>query len=325
MRGAATPAPASEARQAHLGLLDGFNKHRRYNTRVGSNLAMDPDSRDLARAIGNCATAIGVEIQLPEGEAPEAKLRAARVCNRRLCPFCEWRRAKGWRRRFFAGLPAFHEDFPTHKPVFLTLTQRNVQLHELRDSIRHMNRAWNRMHQCAFFPTPFWFRRTEITVKQPSAGSGEPVTYHPHFHVLLLVPAGYFSQGYVKQSQWQQQWQMAGRYDYAPVVDVRRVRSKMSTSADSQSAERAATLEVAKYASKATDLLALGNQLGEFNRQIRGLRFSSVSSSLKSYVSASDISAEEMLDGGDSLPVESLQGTALWFEDMQQYLWDELS
>ena len=135
-------------------MLDGFNKHRRYNTTICRSLAMDLESVELARAIGNCAATIGVEIQLPEGEPPEAKLRAARVCNRRLCPFCEWRRAKGWRRRFFKGLPAFHEDFPTHKPVFLTLTQRNVPLGELRDAITHMGKAWNRMHQCSFFPTP---------------------------------------------------------------------------------------------------------------------------------------------------------------------------
>ena len=324
MRGAATPSPAAEACQAHHGLLDGFNKHRRYNTDVGSHLAMDPESRDLARAIGNCATSIGVEIQLPEGEAPEAKLRAARLCNRRLCPFCEARRVKGWRRRFFTGLPAFHEDFPTHKPVFLTLTQRNVPLGDLRQTLNEMNDGWSRLRKCSFFPTPFWFRRTEITVRQPAVGSGEPVTYHPHFHVLLLVPAGYFSHGYVKQSQWQQQWQMAGRYDYPPVVDVRRIRSKTGISADRQSAERAATLEVAKYSTKATDLLSLGSDLGEYNRQIRGLRFASVSSSLRPYISAGEISEEEMLDGGDSLPVESLHGTALWFEDVQQYLWQDL-
>jgi len=319
MRGAPTPTPLAKTCQDHSSVLDGFSKHRRYNTTICRSLAMDPESLEIGRAIGNCATHLGVEIQLPEGEAPEAKLRAARVCNRRLCPFCEWRRAKGWRRRFFEGLPRFHEDFPTHKPVFLTLTQRNVQLHELRDSIQHMNRAWHRMMRCSFFPTPFWFRRTEVTAK------GVVGSFHPHFHVLLLVPAGYFSHGYVSHAEWQRQWQMAGRYDYAPVVDVRRGRSKPSKDGKGLDAEKAAALEVAKYASKATDLLSLGNQLGEFNRQVRGLRFSSVSSSLKPYISASDISEQEMLDGGEAPPVESLQGTALWFEDMQQYLWDELS
>lgn len=319
MRGAPTPTPPAEACQTHSSVLDGFSTHRRYNFDVCRSLAMDPESLDIGRAIGNCALRLGVEVQLPEGEAPQAKLRAAGLCNRRLCPFCEWRRSKAWRRRFFQGLPRFHEDFPTHKPVFLTLTQRNVALGELRETIQHMNRAWNRFHQCSFFPTPFWFRRTEVTF------NAEERSFHPHFHVLLLVPAGYFSHGYVKKSEWQSQWQMAGRYDYRPVVDVRRVRSRAVADGQTIATEKAAAMEVAKYATKATDLLSLGDELGEFNRQVRGLRFSSVSSSLKPYISASDISENEMKDGGDSPPVESLRGTALWFEDVQQYLWSELS
>ena len=148
MHGAATPSPVAKACQDHSSVLAAFSKHRRFNNSICRSLAMDLESTEIARAIGNCATSIGVEVQLPKGAAPEAKLRSARVCNRRLCPFCEWRRAKGWRRRFFEGLPRFHEDFPTHKPVFLTLTQRNVPLGELRETIQHMHRSWNRMKQC---------------------------------------------------------------------------------------------------------------------------------------------------------------------------------
>ena len=278
---------------------------------------MDLESTEIARAIGNCATSLGVEVQLPPNAAPEAKLRAARVCNRRLCPFCEWRRAKGWRRRFFEGLPRFHEDFPTHKPVFLTLTQRNVPLGELRETIQHMHRSWNRMKQCSFFPTPFWFRRTEVTVSDKGL-------FHPHIHVLLMVPAGYFTRNYVKQSEWRAQWQMAGRYDYPPVVDVRRGRAKPKTPHLDDLPSRQAAIEVSKYITKATDLLALGDELGEYNRQIRHLRFSAVSDSLKPYISAADISEEEMTDGGEALPVESVHGVAVWFEDCKEYLWSDV-
>lgn len=317
MRGVAAHTPVAETPQDYSSVLAAFSKHRRFNNSICRSLAMDSESTDLARAIGNCATSIGVEVQLPKGAAPEAKLRAARICNRRLCPFCEWRRAKGWRRRFFEGMPRFHEDFPTHKPLFLTLTQRNVHLGELRETIQDMHKAWNRMKQCSFFPTPFWFRRTEVTVN----GSGMA---HPHIHVLLMVPAGYFSRNYVKQSEWAAQWQMAGRYDYTPVVDIRRGRTKPGTKRLTDLASVQASVEVSKYITKATDLLALEGNLGEFNRQIRHLRFSAVSDSLKPYISAADISEEEMTDGGEALPVESVNGIAVWFEDCKQYLWSDI-
>ena len=152
MRGAPTPAPLAQACQDHSSVLDSYSKHRRYNTAICKNLAMDAEAISLAQAIGNCSLRLGLEMEFEVGKDPKAKLRTAGFCNRRLCPFCEWRRTKGWRRRMFTGLPSFHEDFPSHRPVFLTLTQRNVSLSDLRSTIQDMHKAWNRMKQCSEHP-----------------------------------------------------------------------------------------------------------------------------------------------------------------------------
>ena len=178
-------------------MLGPFNKHRRYNNPICYSLSRNAETIDLAQAIGNCATSIGVEVPLAGEQAGMALLRAANPCNRRLCPFCEWRRSRAWRRRFFEGLPKFHEDFPLHRAIFLTLTVRNCAISDLRTTLNEMHRAWKRMQQRKGFPTKFWFRRTEVTTNATRKTSYEPATFHPHIHAVLFVPSNYFSKNYI--------------------------------------------------------------------------------------------------------------------------------
>lgn len=325
MHGTAIPCGASSSARPHSGVLEPFSKHRRYNSPICQNLAMDSETVDLAKAIGNCATSIAVDVPLDGPNEGHALLRAANPCNRRLCPFCEWRRSRAWRARFFEGLPKFHEDFPTHHAIFLTLTVRNCRVDELRTTINDMHRAWNRMHQCSFFPTKFWFRRTEITLQKEDPLSGGIPVVHPHIHAVLFVPAGYFSHGYVKQSEWRKQWQMAARLDYPPVVDIRRAKSRSSSGGATIDQSKAAALEASKYATKATDLIALGSVLGTYHYAVKGLRLSSSSSSMRPYLSDASIDSSELVDSetGDGGP--TARGKALWFEDVQEYLFTDLT
>lgn len=285
---------------------------------------MDAETLDLAKAIGNCATAISVEVPLEGEHQGEALLRAAKPCNRRLCPFCEWRRSRAWRRRFFEGLPKFHEDFPTHHAIFLTLTVKNCSVVDLRPTIDHMHKAWHRMTRLSFFPTKFWFRRTEITKQGGEPHSCKPLSFHPHIHAVLFVPAGYFSHGYVKQSEWRKQWQMAARLDYPPVVDIRRATTRLSTGGARTAETRSAAIEATKYATKATDLIGMGAALGLYHFAVKGARLSSSSQSLKPYLSDASIDSSELVDSetGDGGPVA--RGKALWFEDVQEYLFSDI-
>lgn len=320
-------APAgglAEQAHTHSGVLDKFSKHRRYNTPICKSLAMDAETVDLAKAIGNCATALGVEItQLPDCPA-EAQLRAAGVCNRRVCPFCEWRRSRAWRRRFFEGLPSFHEDFPTHKPIFLTLTVKNCRIEDLRSTLGHMHSSWKRMTQLSMFPTKFWFRRTEITLQGGGIAEMGGHYVHPHIHALLMVPAGYFSHGYVKQTEWQKSWQMSARLDYSPVVGVQKGRNSSSSGGASSADTTGAALEVSKYATKATDLINMGSALGEYHRQVKGLRLSASSGSLKPYIADTPMNTSDLVDekSGDAEVIA--KGKALWFDDIGEYLFSDI-
>ena len=322
---AVTTAGAANGTRTHLSVLEPFSKHRRYHSPICKALAMDEDTRDVAKAIGNCALNLGIEVEMPDGEEPQPKLRAVRACNRRVCPFCEWRRTKALRRRFFEGLPKFHEDFPTHKPIFLTLTVRNVAIEDLKTSITDLHLSWKRMTKCSFFPTPFWFRKTEVTIDGSLSHREGTAMVHPHLHCLLMVPAGYFSHGYIRQTEWQKQWMMAARLDYAPVIDVRKCRGRPGSSATGASDALGASMEASKYAAKATDLIKLGDSLGEYHRQVRGVRLTGVSVPLQPYISAAEVSQDELTDGGESSPVESVRGTAVWFEDLEEYLFESLT
>ena len=308
----------------HSDVLGKFTKHRRYNTAICKSLAMDHDTLDIAQAIGNCALTLGVDVTVLDAGPAEAQLRAARICNKRVCPFCEWRRSRAWRRRFFEGLPKFHEDFPTHKPLFLTLTVKNCRIEDLSSTIADMHRAWKRMTLLSMFPTKFWFRRTEVTLESAKTALPGSVMVHPHIHVLLMVPAGYFSHGYVKQTEWQKSWMMSARLDYAPVVDVRRGKPSSSSGGATSSDTVAATLEVSKYSTKGTDLIGMGSSLPEYHRQMKGLRLSASSASLKPYLSDTPIQESELVDKETSDAEVIASGKALWFDDIGEYLFSSI-
>ena len=320
-------APArrlAEPARTHSDVLGKFTRHRRYNTPICKNLAMDADTVEIAKAIGNCALTLGVDVtQVPERPA-EAQLRAAHVCNKRVCPFCEWRRSRAWRSRFFEGLPKFAEDFPTHKPLFLTLTVKNCRIEDLSSTIGYMHKSWTRMTKLSMFPTKFWFRRTEVTLESAKTALPGSVMVHPHIHVLLMVPSGYFSHGYVKQTEWQKSWMMSARLDYVPVVDVRRGRASSSSGGASSADTTGAALEVSKYATKGTDLIGMGSSLPEYHRQMKGLRLSASSASLRPYVTDTPIDNAELVDKETADAEVIASGKALWFDDIGEYLFSSI-
>lgn len=340
MHAAATAVLGDLSPEVQFDPLGKFTKHRRFNLPITRALMTDAETRDIGRAIAHCACRLQVDVPLgDDGQGGDTLLRGARLCNRRLCPFCEWRRTRVWRARLIAGLNAFAAEQPKWSGVFLTLTVRNCQVHELRDNIRHMHESLKRLTKVAAWPTDYWMRRTEITVSlcdqtshdlRPSAhteslpplAGGRIQSVHPHMHCLLLVRPSYWSRDYVKQLQWQQEWQMAARLDYSPVVDVRRAKTKATDDHLHGVAPVSAVVEAAKYASKATDLLALGDQLPAFHHEMKGLRLYGISKQLQRYVSAADVSAAELLDT-DQFPVPcitpSLSAVAQWFDDSQEY------
>ena len=311
--------------QVNDGLFGKYSRHRQYNSPISRELMADTGTRDIGQKIANCALTLKADVLIHPDLKPEVELKAARVCNTRLCPFCEWRRTRVWRARLTEGLGRLYGDEPRLRGVFLTLTVRNPRLEDLGATLDEMNRAWHRLTKRAFFPTDLWFRRTEVTVGGLPGTSS--FTAHPHFHVLLLVPPAYFGRKYIKQTEWQKQWMTAARLDYPPIVDVRTAKKSSGVGTSSEENAKGAVLEAAKYAAKATALMELGPAITELHWQLRNRRLYAMSSRLRQYIKAEEISSEELMDKATQpLPegTEKLEAIAQWFEDSQDYLITDL-
>ena len=306
---------------ANDGLFGEFSRHRRYNNPIARDLMLDADTRDIGQKIANCAHTLKADVLIHPELKPEVNLKAAHVCNTRLCPFCEWRRARVWRKRLYGGLEALWEEQPKLRGLFLTLTVRNVPLQHLGDQLDQMNAAWHRLKNRANWPTPYWFRRTEVTVGYPQP-DGECMA-HPHFHVLLLVRPSYFTRDYIKQTTWQKMWMESARLDYAPVVDVRTAKTKSGGGSSTGDAAKAAIVEAAKYTTKAVALMELGTAISEFHQQLRHRRLYAVSKELRRFINDADPQGADLMDNdAKPLPIgsERCEVFARWFEDTQDYV-----
>ena len=288
-----------------------FASHKRFTAPVSTAIGKDLQLRDVAAAIGNCASVLDLLIEQPPDEPLYAHLKGSIVCNRRLCPWCEWRRSIRWKRRIEMGLNLLAEHNPSHRPVLLTLTVRNCEIEALGQTIEHLQKSWNRLHQRAFFPTDLWLRRSEVTFPpRLKSENGRPQTRngpdggsgilggrmaHPHVHALLMVKPSYFSHGYVKQTQWQQEWMDAARLDYSPVVDVRAITPTASRRWEGN-VYKAAAQEVGKYVCKASDYIAVKESLPEIHRQLAHHRLISCSSALRAFISDAEPQGEGLSD-----------------------------
>ena len=196
--------------------------------------------------------------------ADKLKLFQAYFCKVRLCPMCNWRRSLkiAFHNKQIVEAANERENL---RWIFLTLTVRNVPGQELKPTMDEMTKAWNRFAGYAKFKKSIkgYFRAMEVT-KNREKESEWYGTYHPHFHVLLCVPSGYFqAKYYIKQDDWMAMWRKAMKLDYDPVVHVQRVKPKKE-SPDLQEIEQEvkkaveeqnAILEVSKYPVKDADII----------------------------------------------------------------------
>ena len=208
------------------------------------------------------------------------KLRAARFCRVRHCPVCQWRRSLMWKAKVYKVLPKIVESYPRHRWLFLTLTQKNVPITQLRDTLTHMNKSFQRMVQRKKWPADGWLRSTEVTW----GGDG---SVHPHFHCLLMVKSSYFGKGYIKQSEWVRLWRDVMRLDYDPVIDVRVVKQGHTP--------MQLVPELLKYCVKESDLVSDRERFLELTRQLHKTRAVSTGGVLKKFLRELEQEPEDLI------------------------------
>lgn len=167
-----------------------------------------------ARQMRQCGRHLGFGVRA-DGQK---KLIVADFCRNRLCPQCARRRSLKIAGNTSRIIDALGDSF---RYILLTLTVRNVSGDELSGTIDAMMAAFKRMTARAVWRHSIagYMRSLECTYSRHLG------TYHPHFHLLMAVPASYFDgDGYLTHDDFMRLWQESMRLDYSPSVDVRRVK-----------------------------------------------------------------------------------------------------
>lgn len=271
------------------------------------------------------------------------KLKMAHFCRHRHCTVCQWRRGLKWSVRFLQTMPKIQRDYPTHRYLLLTLTVKNCAVEDLRYTLDNMNQAWRRLIKLKLFPAEGFIKSVEVTrVFDCYDGSNligrhgktwiakwekenkkklrlvDTMDAHPHFHVLLMVPSGYFgkSGGYLSHDKWLESWRKSMRLEYTPVVDIKAIKPK-----DGQSLT-GALKEVLKYSIKPEDLIGNVDWLAEITRQLHKTRAISLGGIFKQYLSEDE--SEELLhideSTSDSEPVTDELFLFDWKQDIKRYI-----
>lgn len=235
-----------------------------------------------------------------------------------------------WVARFLKALPKITADYPKARYVFLTLTVKNCEIGELRETLDRMNRAWQRLVQRKQYAAIGFARSTEVT----KAADGKA---HPHFHALLMVKPSYFSHGYLSQADWTELWRSCLRVDYTPIVNVKAVQNRRKGSngqkdlqegSDPLQAISAAIVETFKYSIKPEDLIGKGTEadrewLLKLTHQLHKTRAVALGGVFKNYLSEAE---PENLIGEDDDDDESAASDIYfgWRELVERYIKVEL-
>lgn len=193
--------------------------------------------QDKAARLRSCCDYISFRMD----ETGKKRLEAANFCRVRLCPICTWRRSLKAQAQMMQIASYLSAKGLGGTYILLTLTQKNVEGDHLSAAIDTMMRAWDRLtHRKRVMDiVKGYYRAMEITHNVIDN------TFHPHFHVLFMVPKAYWHHGYLRQDEWAELWRQALKVDYTPVVDVRRVKGT----------DAAAIAEIAKYPTKIQDYI----------------------------------------------------------------------
>lgn len=244
----------SESLKSQNQLVDGSND---WDSKKNKNLELSAVYKRLkmdnkAYSIKNCGTYLEFKRFKKNNDF---KLYTANFCKQRLCPMCSWRRSL----KIFGQVSRIMEEAKKEKEyrfIFLTLTQRNVSGSQLDDELDKMFKGWNKLAQRKLFKKAFigWFRALEIT-HNLKAGSKDYDTYHPHFHVILMVHKSYFKKAelYITNDQMIEMWKESMGLDYSPNIDIRAFKTEGKDLSKS-------IAETAKYTVKDDDVLISGNE-----------------------------------------------------------------
>jgi plasmid rolling circle replication initiator protein Rep len=281
-----------------------WDKHRGFADRVGAHYAGSKFEK-YAERMSFCSQLLEFGLNAGVDDTIKLKLRAAKFCRVRHCPVCQWRRSLMWKAKAYQVLPKIVSKYPDHRWLFMTLTQKNVPVTELRDTLTQMNKGFKRMVERKVFPAIGWLRSMEVT-------RGRDGNAHPHFHCLLMVPRSYFGRNYLKQAEWVQLWRESMRLDYNPIMDIQAVREGTSPSS--------LVPELLKYCTKESDMVVDREWFLELTTQLHKMRAIATGGVLKEFLAELEEEPEDLM-GQDADETGEDYGRLLfgWKKEKKRY------
>ena len=276
-----------------------WDKHR-HSADLVAHLYRGEDGFDTyAQRIDLCAQILDFKLvpDLDLGEL-QLKLSAARFCRVPQCPVCQSRRSLMWKARALRALPLVVRDYPKHRWLFLTLTQKNCLVSHLRETVLEMNKSFKRLTMLKQWAVEGWIKSLEVT-------RGKDGSAHPHFHCLLMVSPVYFKRNYISYQEWCDLWQRAARLNYKSQVHVRAVAK-----------DRDPTIlipEILKYLVKESDLYKSKEFLLGITEQLYKVRRISVGGILRPYMKKLEEEPEDLISRDEENENEVDEGH-LYFE-----------
>jgi plasmid rolling circle replication initiator protein Rep len=307
-----------DAKKSKKGKRQNWDTRKDYTVQVSDILQTgQAHHKKLSARVNQCANILNFGwVQSSEEGVHELKLKRAKFCRVRTCPICQWRRSQMLLARFFEAFPRIRTDYPTTRYVFLTLTVKNCPVSELRATVQHMSKSWNRLTNRKAFPAIGFVRSLEVTKETDTYDKttkklirkARPDYAHPHFHILLALKPSYFGRNYLSTADWAALWQNSLKADYLPVCDVRIVKAKKTDDNETSNdldGIKAAIVETIKYTVKPSDMVQDASFLLALVDQLHKIRAVSLGGIFKEYLQEVE---EEEQDGEEQEEKEDTGG-----------------
>lgn len=198
------------------------------------------------------------------------KLNSGNFCGNRFCPHCSFNKSQKDALMLNTIIKAIHDKFG-YNFLMLTLTAPNVKSFELEEELKSFYNANRKLFQRKQVKAINlgYIRKFEITYNKNND------TYHPHYHLLLVVKKSYFdSRYYISRNLWLDMWKSCKKDNSITQVDIR----KLNTDNISKS-----VLELTKYVAKDTDYLINERVFKVFYDNLKGKRYLSFNGIFKKY------------------------------------------
>lgn len=234
----------------------------------------------------------------------KGRLVHANFCRDVLCPMCSWRKSLKQIAQISSVLQ--HETIRgKYKYLMLTLTIPNVPYNNLSDGIDILLSGFDKLMHWKKYKSVIkgYFRSLEITVNEKTR------TFHPHLHVMLLVPLSYNprSVSYLSHDEILQDWRDVCDDQRITQIDIRLAYNPHQSDMPSGSdyTIEAAALELAKYAAKVPVRCYVPEVIVPLLRSLRHRRtvsFGGVMKKAFSVLKLEDIDTADLVHINDEVP-----------------------